>query len=85
MLWSVFSMHATHKLLQWYITKNYLKNQGGHQDSTNIAINVNFMTPNFLKQLLHALGRMDQITFWSTPKSKRLFHFLLEKTCKPNV
>lgn len=37
------------------------------------------MTPNFLKQLLHALGRMDKITFWSTPESEWLRHFLLKK------
>lgn len=30
-------------------TKNYLQNQGGHHDSTNIAININSMAPNFLK------------------------------------
>lgn len=38
------------------------------------------MTPNFLKQLLHALCRMDYITFWSTPEVKWFCYFLLNKT-----
>ena len=29
--------------------KNYLKNQGSHHDGTNIAININSMTPDFLQ------------------------------------
>jgi hypothetical protein len=38
--------------------KFYLKNKGGHHDSTHITINVNFVAPHPLQQLLHALPRL---------------------------
>lgn len=48
----------------------YLKNQSSNHHSADIAIYIHFMTPNFLKYVLHALCRMDHITFWGTPEIK---------------
>lgn len=46
----------------------YLKNQSGYHHSANIAVNVDFMSPNLLKHLLHAICRMDGvITFLRAP------------------
>ncbi len=42
--------------------KFYLKNKGGHHDSTHITINVNFVAPHPLQQLLHALPRLYWIS-----------------------
>lgn len=57
----------------------YLKNQSGHHHCANIAIDSNFMPLNLLKQLMHAVGSMDDVSFWGVPDFKRLFYFLLEK------
>jgi hypothetical protein len=59
--------------------RNYLKHQRGYHHSTNIAIDVDFMTPNLLKQLLHAVTRMDNVTFLGVPETERFLHFLLKQ------
>lgn len=58
--------------------RNYLKNQSGYHHSTNIAIDVHFMTPDLLKQLLHAVTGMHKVSK-GVPMFERFFHFLLNK------
>lgn len=41
------------------IPTTYLQNQGGHHHRGYIAINVNFVAPNLLKQLMHAISWMN--------------------------
>jgi hypothetical protein len=57
----------------------YLKNQSGYHHSTNIAVDVHFMTPDLLKQLLNAVTGMKNITFRGVPGTKRFVHFLLNQ------
>ena len=55
---------------------SYLKNQSGYHDGANIAINVDFMSSNLLKQLLLAVSRTDNFTFRGVSKFGRVIHFV---------
>ena len=55
---------------------DYLKDQGRNNHRANVSININSMTPDLLKQMMHAVSRMNEIAFWSTPEIKRRFDLL---------
>lgn len=58
----------------------YLKNQSGYHHSANIAVNVDSMPPNLLKQLLHAISSMEAIVaFFRVPELESFFHILLNQ------